>query len=146
MRLSRDDILKAEDRKAEKVDCPEWGGSVLVRGMSGRERDAFEISLQEQRGNHPPVRNLANLRAKIVSRCVVDEEGNRVFSDADAAALGDKCAAPIDRIFDAASRLSGLGEQDVKEMAANFGGANGGGSSSASPPVLARQSKGSSPR
>ena len=58
MRLSRDDILKAADNEPEEVDVPEWGGSVLVRGMTGRERDAFEVSLMQpgRRGGGPGVR------------------------------------------------------------------------------------------
>ena len=42
MRLSRDDILKAADNEPEEVDVPEWGGSVLVRGMTGLDRAAAE--------------------------------------------------------------------------------------------------------
>ena len=72
MRLSRDDILKAADNEPEEIDVPEWGGSVLVRGMTGRERDAFELSmLQPGRGGRRVV-DPANVRAKLVARCCVD--------------------------------------------------------------------------
>jgi len=134
MRLSRDDILKAEDRATEEVEVPEWGGTVLVRGMSGRDRDEFEASILERRGSRM-VPNTANVRAKTVARCVVDEDGNRVFTDTDIAALGEKSGAAIDRVFDVASRLSGLRDEDVEELAGNFGGASGNGSSSLSPPA-----------
>ena len=40
--LSRDTILAKNDVKVEEVKVPEWGGSVLVRGMSGDQREAFE--------------------------------------------------------------------------------------------------------
>jgi hypothetical protein len=154
MHLTRDAILEAKDRETVEVDCPEWGGSVLVRGMTGRERDAFEISLQEestltvQRGGRPPrqSRNLSNIRAKIVSKCCVDDDGQRLFTDADVNALGEKSGAPVDRIFAVASRLSGLGEQDMEQMAANFGMADGGPSSSASPATSPRPPRSSSAR
>jgi hypothetical protein len=134
MRLSKDDILKAEDNAPEEIEVPEWGGSVLVRGMSGRERDAFEVSMRDQRTGQRVPGALNNLRAKIAARCVVDDDGDRVFSDSDIAALGEKSAAAINRIFDVASRLSGMSEEDEKEMTANFGRGSGGGSSSPSPP------------
>jgi len=157
MRLSRDDILKAEDTTPEEVPVPEWGGTVLVRGMTGKERDQFEVSLAEESagavqvqrgraGGRPPGRNLVNMRAKIVARCVVTDEGERMFSDADVAALGEKSGAPIDRIFTVAARLSGMGEEDTEEMAANFAEADGAPSSSASQETSARRPKGSSAR
>ena len=157
MRLSRDDILKAEDTAPEEVPVPEWGGTVLVRGMTGKERDQFEVSLAEESagavqvqrgraGGRPPGRNLVNMRAKIVARCVITDDGERMFSDADVTALGEKSGAPIDRIFTVAARLSGMGEEDAETMAANFAEADGAPSSSASQETSARPRKGSSPR
>ena len=143
MRLSKDDILKAEDNAPEELEIPEWGGSVLVRGMSGRERDAFEVSMRDQRSGQRIPGALNNIRAKVVARCIVDDDGDRVFSDSDIAALGEKSAAAIDRIFDVASRLSGLSEADEREMAENFGQGSGGGSSSPSPHGSTKPPKGS---
>ena len=141
MHLSRDDILKANDRVTEEVQVPEWGGSVLVRGMSGRERYQFEASALDQRTGRM---NYANTRAKIVLRCVVDDDGNRVFDDADIDLLGEKSGAALDRVFEAAARLSGLGDRDVEELTRNFGATNGASSSSASPVTSAKPSPGSS--
>ena len=42
---------------------------------------------------------LVNFRAKLAALIVVDESGSRVFSDEDAAALGQKNAKALDRIF-----------------------------------------------
>jgi hypothetical protein len=65
--------------------------------------------------------NLKNIRAKLVALTVVDEEGNRIFSDSDASALGKKSAAALDRVFEVAQRLSGLRPEDVEELSKNFG-------------------------
>jgi hypothetical protein len=140
--LSRDDILKAEDLRTEEVDVPEWGGTVLVRGLTGRERDEYEGSVLEQRGSRL-VPNTANVRAKLAVKCVIDEDGNRVFADTDANALGEKSGAAIDRVFEVASRLSGLGDTDVKELTEDFGAAAGSGSSSSLPAASAAPSPGS---
>ena len=51
--------------------------------------------------------NLANVRAKLCAWCVIDENGGRMFSDADVVALGAKSAAALDRIYEVASELSG---------------------------------------
>ncbi len=116
--LSRDAILQAQDLPFEDVEVPEWGGAVRVRGLTGAERDAFEQSIVETRGKNTRM-NLKNIRAKLVALCVVDEQGNRVFSDDDAEALGRKSAAALDRVFEAAQRLSGLRKEDVEELAGN---------------------------
>src|SRR5215469_7289904 len=123
LHLSRDDILKAEDAAIEEVDLsglPGYSGSVLVRGMTGRERDAFETSMLERGHGGRMVPNTANTRAKLAVRCVVDEDGNRLFTDADATALGEKNGAAIDRIFAVAARLSGMGDDQRDEVARDF--------------------------
>ena len=48
--LGKKAILAAQDIPTEPVAVPEWGGEVLVRGLSGADRDAFEASVVEQKG------------------------------------------------------------------------------------------------
>jgi hypothetical protein len=109
--LSKDAILKAEDLDTEDVEVPEWGGSVRVRGMTAAERDKFEQIMSGE--------NVANIRANLVARTVVDENGERLFTDADIGELGKKSAQALDRVFDASSRLSGLRSQDIDELEKN---------------------------
>ena len=116
--LSKDAILSAQDIKREEVQVPEWGGAVLVQGLTGTERDAFEGSMIEGKGKNAAV-NLRNLRAKLVARSIVDEEGKRIFADADIAALSAKSAAALDRVFTVAQRLSGISQEDVEELTKN---------------------------
>ena len=119
--LSRDAILQADDIQVEDVEIPEWGGMVRVRGMTGAQRDAFEASIVEQRGRKSRV-NLKNLRARLVSLSIVDGEGNLIFSSADVQALGRKSAAGLQRVFNAAQRLSGLSDEDIEELTGNSSG------------------------
>lgn len=107
--LTRDAILKADDLPKETVDVPEWGGGVLVRSMTGAERDAFEAQMFE--GGKA---RLQNLRARLVSQVCVDEQGNRLFTDEDIVALGAKSANALDRVFNAAQRLNAMGKEDVE--------------------------------
>lgn len=117
--LTRDAILGVADLKTESIEVPEWGGLVTVRSLTGAERDAFEMSLLD-RGNGKDGRaNLANLRARLVVLTVVDAGGARLFSDDDAAAVGRKSAAALDRIFSVAQRLNGLSRRDVEDLAGN---------------------------
>ena len=114
--LKRDDILAVKDIQIELVPVPEWGGEVYIKGMSGLERDAFEASIIEQKGNKQKV-NMANVRAKLAAQTLCDEEGNRLFNDADIKELGKKSASALQRVFEVAQRLSGIGDADVEELA-----------------------------
>lgn len=112
--LSRDAILKAQDLKREAVEVPEWGGSVLVRQMTASERDRFEARLFVGDGATRTI-NQDNLRAKLCALCIVDEQGKRMFEDADIAALGGKSAAALNRVFDVAQRINGMGAEAVDD-------------------------------
>lgn len=116
MILTRDEILAALDLPRELVAVPEWGGDVYVRGLTGKERDQFEAGMIEQRGKSQTV-NLQNIRAKLASMSICDEEGKRLFTDADLAAIAGKSAVALNRVFEVARRLSGLGDNDVDELA-----------------------------
>ena len=128
--LNRDQILKASHLKTEEVAVPEWGGLVLVRELRGRERDEWEASLAVQRGKQM-VPDVANLRAKLVARSVVGEDGEALFTQQDVYALGELSAIALNRVFEVATRLSGLNEDDLEEMGKASGTGPADGSSSA---------------
>lgn len=113
--LGRSDVLKADDLVKELVEVPEWGGSVYVKGMSGTERDAYEASIMEQRGNKREV-NLSNFRAKLVAFSVCDEDGKLLFSQKDVAEVGKKSAAALQRVYDVATKMSAISKEDVEEL------------------------------
>lgn len=112
--LTRDEILQMDDLKKEKVEIPEWKGHVFIRSLTGTERDEFEQSLWVGEGMKKK-QNLDNMRAKLVALCVIDDKGKRLFSSTDAAALGGKASAVLDKLFTMASKLNGLGIGDVED-------------------------------
>lgn len=116
--LGRDAILAAPDLAFEDVPVPEWGGKVRVRGMTGEERDAWEAALLEARSEDKK-HNARNVRATLVSLTVVDENGQRLFSEADIPALGRKSVKALQRVYNVAQRLSRISAEDVKELAGN---------------------------
>lgn len=129
MYLTRDAILQATDLTFEDVAVPEWGGVVRVRGLTGTERDAFEASVVERQGKQSKL-NMANIRARLVTLVVVDDDGKRLFSDADVAALGRKSGVALNRVFEVAQRLSGITEADMSELEKNSAGGQSDGSTS----------------
>lgn len=109
--LTREDILSVQDIMTKAVDVPEWGGTVYVRNLSGKDRDAWELLF----ANGNPV----NVRATLVAKCACDESGERLFGDTDITELGKKSAAGLDRIFEAATKLNRIAPGDLEELAGN---------------------------
>ena len=114
----RESILTADDLTKVTVEVPEWGVTVTVRVMTGEERDNWEAQLYARR-TADKAANLLNLRARLACVVCIDGEGKRIFSDADADLLGKKSARALDRVFEAASRVNGLREQDVEDLTKN---------------------------
>lgn len=133
----REALLGATTTPSEVVALPEIGTEVIVRGMTGVERDAFEASCIEGRGKKRDV-NTKNMRAKLVASCCIDAKGTRVFTDGDAAALGEVRADLIDRIFSVAQRLSGMSEADVDDLGKPLKTKEVSGSSSSPSPTISR--------
>ncbi len=117
--LTKSEILDAQDLPTQIVVVPEWAGDVVVRGLTGSERDSLEASIVVQKGKNVTA-NLQNLRAKMVQRCIIDPKSRELmFSPAEVSALGNKSAVALQRVFDVARELSGMGDADVKELTGN---------------------------
>ena len=130
--LNKDDILKADDLVTQVVNVKEWGGAVVVRTMTGAERDFFESSLFSDKGADKAA-NIKNLRARLLSLCLADEEGKRLFTDKECELLGGKSSKVIDRLYTIAARLNAIGAVEEEELTKNSDGEAGGTSTSASP-------------
>lgn len=131
--LTRDQLLGLTELPYELVEVRP-GKGLYVQGLSGTERDAFEASLMKGRGSARRM-DTRNVRARLAVRCIVDKPGGeRVFSDADIDRLGRVRADVLQKVFDAAQRLSGVSDEDIDELGKSSGTEDGVGSSSSSRP------------
>lgn len=119
--LDRDEILDYEDIETHVVPVPEWGEKAAVRlkVLSAAERDAFEASTVTTKGGKQKP-NLANLRARLVARCMVDAKGERVFLSGDVARLGNKSSKALDRLFTKCQEINGFSDSDIEELTEDF--------------------------
>ena len=114
------------------VDVPEWGGKIRIRGLTGRGRDEYEASTVIIRdGRAWP--DTENARAKLVARCIVGDDGEPMFDQHDVHQLGMLGAAALDRVWDRCLKLSGLSDDDMKELEGNSAPGPSGDSTSTSP-------------
>lgn len=104
--LTAESILAADDFQYADVDCPEWGGVVRVRSLSGGQRSVITQRIQSK--------DTENLEELLVIMGCVDENGNRIFTNAHMDALKKKSNSPIQRISKKIMELSGIGTADEK--------------------------------
>lgn len=109
--LNKNDILSVDDKKLIEVQVPEWNGSVFVRVMSGGERDKWESDIFDE---GKVIKD--NFRARLLAKCISDDQGVRLFSDADITALGSKNAKALDSIFAIAKKLNGIGSEEENDL------------------------------
>ena len=112
--LTREAVLSASDTRYEVVDVPEWGGRLRMRSMTGKARDRIEAMVTKVKGRGTAVAE--NIRASVVAECAVSGAGAALFTPADIAALGEKNAAALDRAFECAWKLSGMGAEAAKAI------------------------------
>lgn len=118
--LSREAIRKAPaiELATEAVEIPEWSGHVIIRQFTGADTDAI-ADLIEKRDNRGRKITRAGLRPYILIRAVVDDAGQRVFSNADIDYLAGLPVRVTNRMIEALQRLNG-GDNLEEEFAANF--------------------------
>lgn len=117
--LSKDQILEASDLQTITVSVPEWGGDVQIRSMTGADRDEFESSMVKTDAAGNRVADMSNHKAKLVAMTLVDEDGNRMFTQDDVTRLAMKSSAALTRVFESAQELNGIGVKADKAAEKN---------------------------
>lgn len=120
--LSKADIIAASDLKREEVDVPEWGGKVCVSSFSADAKDSIEFKLYNLNQ-----KSGVGIRAAYVGLALVDEHGQRLFTDEELPMLGTKFAGAVDRVFEVVSRINRISQADIEELEKNSAAATGGG-------------------
>lgn len=113
--LNKQQILESKDILTETVKVPEWGGEVLVRGITLAEKDDWTDSIMSD-----GKADIKGASAKLCVLCMRNEDDDSlIFGMDDVPALQEKSAAAMDRIFQVAQRLSGIGQEDIEETVKN---------------------------
>jgi len=117
---TRDMLLKPVERPSETVDLPELGDgiSVIVTGMTAKERSEFDQQFVSRKGE-PMKKRIAEGRERIIVACCRDEEGKRLFTTDDVAQLGKQSSLIIERIVTVAQRLSGMTKDELEDAVKN---------------------------
>lgn len=112
----REKILNGVKLKTEAINV--FGEDLMVRELTGCERDAFEASLTVSKGKTVSM-NMNNVRAKLVVKSLFDLDGSRLFGDNDVDLVGGLPASDLDKVFEVAQRISGLKPEDIEDLTKN---------------------------
>jgi len=100
--LTAQDIFDCDDIGFVDVDVPQWGGTVRVRALTAKEAMTF---LGEGKQESMVI---------LVARCVINEDGDRLFTDAQISKLKEKAFSAFIKIQKEAMRLNGLSSDEAK--------------------------------
>lgn len=106
--LSKSLIMAARDVTLEEIHVSEWGGSVWMKTLSGTERDIFEDGYAADK--------MKAFRPRFLVLALCNENGDRLFTDAEVAELGKKSSVVLNRLFDAGWKLNALREEDTDAL------------------------------
>jgi len=110
--LTVEEILAAPDIHDEEVDCPEWGGKVVVRGFTKAKQQQLRREAVDDEGEL----DMEKMEMLIFTNGVVEPPLNAEQVEL----LKEKSAAVIDRILERIMDLSGMTEAVNKEAQKSF--------------------------
>lgn len=118
--LGRDAILGADDFEYEVVNIPSWGGKVRVRPLNAKQRSQIEGQMAHIAQAKKGYEKLGDAALRMVVWCVVDEQGQPIFTEQDVSALAKKSSKPILHLRDVITRISGMEKESVDEAEEDF--------------------------
>ena len=123
--LNKTDLIGTQlAAKTMSVDAPELGKDVqvLIAVLSGAEAEEYEELVQNRMANGK-LEQSKGLRVQLLKRCLVNEDGTRMFGPTDDASFIAKMPFPVlDRLFDAAMEFNGFTKKTDEELAKNLNG------------------------
>lgn len=114
--LTRDDLLQLEANKPApptKLHVKAWGRDVWLVDPTAAIYDDWSIFCEANQGRSAP------WRAKLASLLLCDEDGRRLFTEADVPALAAWKPDGLVEIWTAGLKLLRVDDQEVQELAGN---------------------------
>ena len=120
MALTKEQILAAT-KNIKVVTVTVVGlGEVCLRSLKGWQRDQLDVWASREG------KDLTHYRARLISQSLCDADGKSLdFTEEDIIELSDASAGMLEPLFDECRKLSGIGQQDVKELEKNSKGQSG---------------------
>ncbi|MDH2429314.1 hypothetical protein [Sphaerisporangium sp. TRM90804] len=94
-------------------------GTMRLRGLTGEQVNEWQDQVTEQVGNHR--RQSKHTMAQLIVRSAITAEGAPYFEPHEVLRVSQMPGYLLTQLTPVAMRLSGLGEDDIKELVEDFG-------------------------
>jgi hypothetical protein len=113
----REKILAKQDIQEQIVEVSEWEVSILVRGLTGRQRAKLLTEAVDEKGKP----DLQKIYPELVILSSYDPETKeKVFQPTDRDAVVEKSGAALEKIAQVAMKISGLSPETAREAEKNL--------------------------
>jgi hypothetical protein len=119
--LDRQRVLTADDLPRVEVSVPEWGGTLLVRTMTGAQRARWEDAWSRWQKNAGG--DSGDFYAMLMVHALVNPDGSPMFTEGDIPALSAKSGKVLHQLYRDMARVNGIGAEAVEQAEKNSGGA-----------------------
>jgi hypothetical protein len=107
---TKEQIFNSDDLTSKKVDVPEWGCEIILRVMTGADRDKYMRFVSKQDGIPE------NMMERLIVLTAYNESGEKLFTDSDIPELSKKSSLVITRLFSEATRLNKISNESLDEL------------------------------
>lgn len=117
--IDKEAFFAADDLPLTPVPLPDMYGKdsgFYIRTMTGTERSALEKRFMS---SNVARQDPGGFRATVLAQCVVDADGEHIFSEKDREKLMAKNAGTLEVIFTKVCEVNGLTKKDVDDIAKN---------------------------
>lgn len=115
---SREMFLAPAKRRFRDVYLPVRGQWVRIRSLTEGEKEAFEASLRDKSGEVTNESAKAS-RRKLIVLCIVDDQGNRLLSDADVDAMSELDGTDLAYLQEECQVFCGFKKASIEELTKN---------------------------
>jgi len=116
MASSKTDLMELAKRETKLVEIA--GKEFRVQSLTDHERAMWEVDCLNESGERDPVA-MESMRPRLIVKCLVDDGGNRLFTDEEAEDVAGLPASVTVKLFTVCSDLCGMDDDDKKDAAKN---------------------------
>lgn len=122
MAINREQLLSKPVRRYTEVEI--YGEKYRLQSLTELERSDYEIAALDKNGK-VQVQNLRKTRQMLIAKCLVDDEGKRLFDDKEMHYIGALDGGICGLLYKEAMRHCGYDKDDVEAIEKNSEEATG---------------------
>lgn len=111
--MNKTELFAALESDVKEIRVEAINATLRFKVLTGRARDAFHAAVSKGDGA------LSAFEAAIIAACVVDDQGNAMFTPDDVDTLRDKNADAVGAVAKVAMQLNNIGVQAEAAAAKN---------------------------